>query len=34
MDTYVRNGIDPLVRMREFNKARVGFDLDTGRSLS
>lgn len=26
-------GLDPLARLREFNKARTGFDPDTGRAL-
>lgn len=33
MDTFSEVGIDPLARMREFNKARLGFDPDTGRAL-
>lgn len=30
---YDQIGVDPLARMREFNKARVGFDDETGRAL-
>jgi predicted ester cyclase len=33
MDTLTKVGVDPLARMREFNKARVGFDPDSGRAL-
>ena len=33
MATFSKVGIDPLARMREFNKARLGFDTDTGRAL-
>lgn len=31
---YDQIGVDPLARMREFNKARAGFDPETGRALS
>lgn len=34
IDSYARIGVDPLARMREFNKARAGFDPKTGRSLT
>ena len=30
LDAHAQAGTDPLARMREFNKARVGFDPDTG----
>lgn len=33
IDVLARLGMNPLDRMREFNKARAGFDPDTGRSL-
>ncbi len=33
LDLYDQIGVDPLARMREFNKARVGFDRTTGRAL-
>jgi predicted ester cyclase len=33
MDTLTKVGLDPFARMREFNKARVGFDRETGRAL-
>jgi predicted ester cyclase len=33
LDTLTKVGIDPLSRMREFNKARMGFDPDTGKAL-
>ena len=29
---YDQLGVDVLARMREFNKARTGFDPDTGRA--
>ncbi|MEM9755337.1 MAG: ester cyclase [Pseudomonadota bacterium] len=32
LDMYAQIGVDPLARMREFNKARLGFDRDTGRA--
>lgn len=31
---YDQIGVDPLARMREFNKARSGFDDETGRALA
>ncbi len=31
---YHQIGVDPLDRMREFNKARIGFDPETGRALT
>ena len=34
LDVFRQVGMPPLDRMREFNKARPGFDPDTGRSLS
>jgi predicted ester cyclase len=34
LDSYARIGVDPLARMREFNKARAGFDPETGWSLT
>lgn len=30
LDMYRQIGVDPLARMREFNKARIGFDPETG----
>lgn len=33
LDLYAQIGVDPLARMREFNKARLGFDPDTGHAL-
>ena len=33
LDVYAQIGVDALARMREFNKARVGFDPDTGVAL-
>ncbi|MFO1176305.1 MAG: ester cyclase [Paracoccaceae bacterium] len=33
LDAHAQAGTDPLARMREFNKARVGFDPDTGEAL-
>ncbi len=33
LDMYDQIGVDVLARMREFNKARVGFDPETGRAL-
>ena len=33
LDTFAKVGMDPLARMREFNKARIGFDPETGRAL-
>lgn len=33
LDVYAKVGVDPLARMREFNKARAGFDPETGRAL-
>lgn len=33
LDIYAQLDVDPLARMREFNKARVGFDPETGRAL-
>ena len=32
MHMYDQIGVDPLARMREFNKARTGFDRQTGRA--
>jgi predicted ester cyclase len=32
LDAMAQVGVDPLARMREFNKARPGFDSDTGRA--
>jgi predicted ester cyclase len=32
LDAHVQLGADPLERMREFNKARPGFDPETGRA--
>ncbi|MEM9320610.1 MAG: ester cyclase [Pseudomonadota bacterium] len=32
LDLYGQIGVDPLARMREFNKARQGFDAATGRA--
>jgi predicted ester cyclase len=34
LDVFAQLGMQPLDRMREFNKARVGFDPETGRSLT
>lgn len=31
---YDQIGVDPLTRMREFNKAHPGFDGETGRALT
>jgi len=33
MSVYDQIGVDVLARMREFNKARTGFDSETGRAL-
>ena len=33
LDTLTKVGVDPLARMREFNKARMGFDPETGKAL-
>ena len=33
IDAFAQLGMNPLDRMREFNKARSGFDPETGRSL-
>jgi len=33
LDTLTKVGMDPLARMREFNKARMGFDPETGKAL-
>lgn len=33
LQMYDQIGVDVLARMREFNKARVGFDRETGRAL-
>ena len=33
LDTLAKVGVDPLARMREFNKARMGFDPETGKAL-
>ena len=33
LDTHHQLGFDVLARMREFNKARLGFDRETGRAL-
>ncbi|MEO0683396.1 MAG: ester cyclase [Pseudomonadota bacterium] len=32
LHAYDQLGVDPLARMREFNKARLGFDPETGRA--
>ena len=32
LDAYRQLGVDVLARMREFNKARTGFDPETGRA--
>ncbi|RED13152.1 ester cyclase [Pontivivens insulae] len=32
IDLYTQIGVDPLARMQEFNKARTGFDPETGRA--
>lgn len=32
LDTYRQLGVDVFARLREFNKARIGFDPDTGRA--
>jgi hypothetical protein len=34
IDAFAQLGMNPLDRMREFNKARSGFDPETGRSLT
>ncbi|MEL6954715.1 MAG: ester cyclase [Pseudomonadota bacterium] len=34
IDMYAQIGVGVLARMREFNKARVGFDSQTGRALA
>lgn len=34
LDVYDQIDIDPLARMREFNKARIGFDHETGRAAA
>ena len=34
LDMYAQIGVDVFARMREFNKARAGFDPETGRALS
>ena len=34
LDAHAQLGVDALARMREFNKARVGFDPETGRALA
>ena len=33
MHLHAQIGVDPLARMREFNKARLGFDPETGHAL-
>ena len=33
LDMYRQIGVDPLARMRDFNKTRMGFDPETGRGL-
>lgn len=34
LDAHAQLGVDAFARMREFNKARVGFDPETGRALA
>lgn len=34
LDMYDQIGTDVLARMREFNKARAGFDPETGRAAA
>ena len=34
LDAYAQLGVDVFRRLREFNKARPGFDPDTGVALS
>lgn len=34
LDVYSQIGVDVLARMREFNKARIGFDPETGKALA
>lgn len=34
LDMYAQIGVDVLARMREFNKARQGFDPETGRAVA
>jgi predicted ester cyclase len=34
LHVYDQIGVDPFARMREFNKARPGFDRETGRALT
>jgi hypothetical protein len=33
LQMYDQIGVDVLARIREFNKARIGFDPETGRAL-
>ena len=34
LDVYAQIGVDVLARMREFNKARQGFDTKTGKAIA
>lgn len=34
LDAHRQIGTDPLERMRQMNRARLGFDPDTGEALS
>ncbi|WP_233416955.1 nuclear transport factor 2 family protein [Halovulum marinum] len=34
LDMYAQIGVDVLARMREFNKARLGYDPETGRAVA
>lgn len=34
LDIYRQLGVDALARMREFNKARAGFDMESGRAVA